>query len=396
MHRLDRNKHGGGVIVYTDSCVSAELLMVGPSNLEFLSISVTSPYSTHKHCISVFYRPPSSSPAIFDNVFTVIQQLNLSSFSSFVLIGDFNIDFYNSSHPLFSQLNALLYSFSLTQVVHSPTHSKPNGEPSLIDLALLSDTSQLTECSTIPPLANSDNKGLHLQLKWKVTTYCTKPSQRKIWDYKNANFGRACDLINSTDWNSLLLEGDVNTSTLNWHRRFLEIMSECIPQRTLPKRHNLPWLNNNISRCIRRRNIAFRAWRRSPNPSTTNRYKHLRNLVVSMIRKSRATYFKTLNPSNKKQFWKAIKLLTKQKSTIPTLSQNGVSASTDLTKATMLNEHFSSCFNSAVPPYLHPRMKVPSVIVRMTSSVQKMKYQPLFVPLIQLKQMAQMEFRPGC
>jgi len=100
-HRLDRNRHGGGVIVYIDSCVSAELLMVGPSNLEFLSISVTSPYSTHKHCISVFYRPPSSSPAIFDNVFTVIQQLNLSSFSSFVLIGDFNIDFYNSSHPLF-------------------------------------------------------------------------------------------------------------------------------------------------------------------------------------------------------------------------------------------------------------------------------------------------------
>ncbi len=89
---------------------------------------------------------------------------------------------------------------------------------------------------------------------------------------------------------------------------------------------------------------------RSPNPSTSNRYKSLRNLVVSVIRRSRSAYFKNVNPSNKKEFWKAIKHLSKQKSSIPSLSLNGVTASTDSAKATMLNNFFFSCFNSAVPP----------------------------------------------
>ena len=76
----------------------------------------------------------------------------------------------------------------------------------------------------------------------------------------------------------------------------------------------------------------------------------LRNSVVSMIRKSRKAYFRNLNPSNKKLFWKSIKCLSKQKSAFPTLSLNDTSASTDSAKATMLNNFFSSCFNTAVPP----------------------------------------------
>ncbi len=55
-YRLDRNRHGGGVIMYVHSCVSSELLLLGPENLEFISISVSS-HSTCKHCISLFYRP---------------------------------------------------------------------------------------------------------------------------------------------------------------------------------------------------------------------------------------------------------------------------------------------------------------------------------------------------
>ena len=42
-YRLDRNRHGGGVIIYVKSCVTSELLMTGSPNLEFLSVSISSP-----------------------------------------------------------------------------------------------------------------------------------------------------------------------------------------------------------------------------------------------------------------------------------------------------------------------------------------------------------------
>jgi len=175
-----------------------------------------------------------------------------------------------------------------------------------------------------------------------------KQPQRQIWDYKHADFTKACELIDDTDWDSLLLEDDINVSTLNWHRQFLEIMSECIPHRTLPKRHNLPWLNQHIVRGIRKCNNAFQKFKKSPNYNSAKRYKVLRNSVTSMIRKSRATYFKNINPANKKQFWKTIKYLNKQRSTIPTLAVSNVSASTDSAKATLLSDFFSSWFNTTL------------------------------------------------
>ena len=218
----------------------------------------------------------------------------------------------------------------------------------------------LPKARATPPLANSDHNGLHLLLKWKPTHRQFKLSQRLIWDYKHADFTKACDLIRITDWDSLLHENDIDTSTRNWQKRFLEIMSECIPQRQLPRRHNLPWLNQNIVRCIHKRNIAFRKHKKSPNCNTAKRYQMLRNTVTSMIRKSRRAYFNTLSSTNKKQFWKAIKCLSKQKSTIPTLMLNDVSASTNSAKAKMLNDFFSSCFNPAVPPLLESLNDCPS------------------------------------
>ena len=111
---------------------------------------------------------------------------------------------------------------------------------------------------------------------------------------KGRERAKACDLIRIPDWDSLLHENDIDTSTHNWQKQFLEIMSECIPQRQLPRRHNLPWLNQNIVRCIHKRNIAFQKHKKSPNCNSAKRYQMLHNTVTSMIRKSRRAYFNTL------------------------------------------------------------------------------------------------------
>jgi len=85
--------------------------------------------------------------------------------SSFVLLGDFNIDFCNQKHPLFCKLSIFLNSFVITQVVPHPTHINPSGNSTLIDLVLLSAPSQLVRCEVIPPLGNSDHNGINLSVK---------------------------------------------------------------------------------------------------------------------------------------------------------------------------------------------------------------------------------------
>ena len=87
--RLDRNRHGGGVLMYIHTSLTWEILLRGPNNLEFLSLSIRLSFSVYKHCVSVLYRPPSSPVSFFDNLCTTLQHLSPHFFTSFVLVGDF-------------------------------------------------------------------------------------------------------------------------------------------------------------------------------------------------------------------------------------------------------------------------------------------------------------------
>ena len=316
-------------------------------NLELFTVTVHN--GCCKVCISLFYRPPSSPPEVFDNLCTFLEVLDITQFSNFILLGDFNVNFVNTLHPSFSRLSNIINTFCLSQVVTDHTHVSPNGHTSLIDLVLMSSPSLLQSCSTIPPLSNSDHLGLQVKTYWRTSAQTTRSFQRTVWNYSNADWSRACDLIDSTDWNSLVTD-DVNTSWHEWQHRFLEIMNMCVPKQTLPRRHNLPWLNKHLLQSMRRRNHLYKRAKKSGNHV---KYKRVRNKVISQLRKAKATFFRNLNPRNPKKFWKAVKYLNKHHSAIPTLSHGDTVAQSGADKAEMLNSFFVSCFNSSQPPLTH-------------------------------------------
>ena len=120
-------------------------------------------YGPSKVFISLFYWPPNSSSQIFDNLFLYLQSLNVGSFCNYILLGDFNVNFCNQSHPFYSKLYSIFESFCLSQIVTDHTHLGPNGTTSMIDFITTSSPSLLQSCETIPPLANPD----HTQQKRK-------------------------------------------------------------------------------------------------------------------------------------------------------------------------------------------------------------------------------------
>ena len=111
--RHDRNRHGGGILLYVkDAYVTSELPGT-PTDLEIITICVQS--GNCKACLSLFYRPPSSSSVIFDNFCTYLESLNIAQYSHFILLGDFNVNFVNSSHPLYSKLCNIMSTYCLSQ-----------------------------------------------------------------------------------------------------------------------------------------------------------------------------------------------------------------------------------------------------------------------------------------
>ena len=176
--RHDRNRHGGGILMYVSHRFTVKLLPFHPS-LELLTVTLHS--GIFKFCLSLFYRPPPPPPPppplppglsleVLYFWHNYLQSINIPQFSSFVLIGDFNLNFSNSSHPSFSNLCNILSTFGLTQVVSDHTHVHQGNSHSLIDLVLMSNPSSLSSCQVIPPLSNSDHLGIKTEIQMRGTS----------------------------------------------------------------------------------------------------------------------------------------------------------------------------------------------------------------------------------
>ena len=219
--------------------------------------------------------------------------VDVSLLSNLVLLGDFNVNILNPDHPLFSSALSLSFSLCLTQVVSEPTHFSPNSH-SLIDLVFLSDPSNLIGCVTIPAFANSDHLGLSVSITVGNPGSLPKHKSRMIWRYFHADFDRACELLDSTNWDSISATNDVNSCWAKWHPRFLEIMEECIPQVVLRSRKNLPWLTKAVTQASRKCNFLFRAAKHSKSLVFYQRYRAAHNRVTAFLHLNKSNYFKNL------------------------------------------------------------------------------------------------------
>ena len=200
----------------------------------------------------MFYRPPSSSYDIFNVLCSALHSLSPSNFDSLVLLGDFNVDYLSPQSALYKYFCNCISPFSLTQVVQTATHFTNSGNSSLIDLVFLSDVSVLSCCSGIPPLANSDHNGVLLDLILPMLPQQLSTPARLLWNYAQADFNQARQLIDQTDWHSLLSES-VSVSMYAWQTKFLEIMDQCIPRIILAKKKNLPWLTKLTVQALRKK-----------------------------------------------------------------------------------------------------------------------------------------------
>ena len=57
-------------------------------------------------------------------------------------------------------LNDTMHTLSLSQAVQETTHMTSNGSETFLDLAFVSQTSQLKQCEVVPPIGSSDHYGL--------------------------------------------------------------------------------------------------------------------------------------------------------------------------------------------------------------------------------------------
>ena len=93
----------------------------GSVDLELIVISIV--LHTFRVALALFYRPPNSPVSVFDSLLsTLYSNIDVSLFSKFVLLGDFNVNVQKTQHPLYHNVQSLLASsLCLSQIVLEPT-----------------------------------------------------------------------------------------------------------------------------------------------------------------------------------------------------------------------------------------------------------------------------------
>ena len=286
--RNDRNREGGGVLMYLREGISYSIRhdIMSCSNTAVENIWVELQLSKGMPCLMCcMYRPPAATAEYYSAVLDVMEKAS-SENKEIVLTGDLNFNYDLDESLSSNPLHFIENMFNMTQIITEKTRVTRTTS-TLIDVIL----------TTVPELHYSTNV-YHFGFSDHYLIYtCIKVSQPKRQHntiryrcYRNFSADAyLADLQNTsvfTDINSLDdIHGTENKWAI-WKREFLFLSDRHAPVKVtrVKYRHN-PWMTTDILKLMYRRDFIHNKARTSGDPSLWQQYRQLRNSVTSTIKK---------------------------------------------------------------------------------------------------------------
>ena len=355
LFRLDRNRHGGGIAIYCRSDLNPRIM---PSlifeNLEMLWIET----KTDKHTVQfgVCYRPPNQTAherdLFLDRLSVTFELLTKVTKSIFVLQGDFNdrccvwADKHENSELNLDLFN-LVNSYGLTQVINEPTRNE-----SLLDLMITNCPGYIQSNGVGDQIHDLDHCPIFGHMK---LTFPKKQSyQRTIFLYNDNNMQHLNDNLSQVPWSSILSNiEDIDELTETFTTILQDEIKTCIPSKTILIRPNdKPGMTGQVRSLFRKCHRLHKIAIRSKLTIDIANHKTARHVAKTEWKKAQKSYydklFKKLDTSDSKNkiYWKITKSMygQNQSHSIPTIFDNGVAYTDDISKAEIFNNFFVSQF----------------------------------------------------
>ena len=347
--RKDRNRHGGGVVIYTRSSINYTVRDdLAHESLEAITLEISKPRSK-PFLINSWYRPPDSALELFNIYEDLITRMD-SENKEVVLIGDFNCDWTrlinNRSNAQTNKLAEIAKTLQFEQLINEPTRITATTR-TLIDLAF-TNKPELINGSGVIHLGISDHSLIYIQRKISVPRKEPKVIKTRQYKHYNANNFKSDILTYLHDqifWDTML---DPNMMWGKWKTIFLSIADFHAPEITKKVRSEYaPWITDNIRQVMHRRDFLKKKAVKTGSKQLHDAYKRTRNDLNRLIKNTKATYFtNTLNDceNNPKKMWKTINKLTNKKSKTTLISEiqhNNQNFTKRDEIANVLNSHFN-------------------------------------------------------
>ena len=318
------------------------------------------------------YRSPNQSRDTFkvfmQKLKDIIEKISAENPFSIILTGDLN-----ARSPVFwddegtetfegKEISNLTLLNGLQQIINEPTHFPRESIATCIDHIFTNQRDTIIDSGAIP---SPDPCCKHSIVYGKINMNVPPPPpyKRKIWDYNKANVSQIKIDLSQANWGLLLQNKTANHMVEIFQSKFLAIMEDHIPNKTITIDSNYaPWITPSVKTALRRNHRVFKKWvKRGKIATEKDRVNQIQSETNSIISNAKSKYTNDLGDkicnsnSGTKCFWSAFKtLLNKKKiSNIPPLIENNTYITNFKEKTKVFNKFFAlQCRPLDIPSFL--------------------------------------------
>ena len=297
-----------------------------------------------KMLVGCFYRHHGSIKEFIDEFFIdILNKIHRESNKSCVIMGDFNIDLLQTDNDDLSGIFFdTLSSFGFRPLILQPTRVTSHSA-TLIDNIFTNDMSIISKGGN---LTSSISDHFPQFSVFDISVHLKQKNRPKFGrSYKNFHHEEFQEELKRIDWNSSFRNKNVNDQVKILLDKVNDILNVMAPIRKLSKREiklkQNPWITQGLLKSMRDRDKMYKQFTKETDPVKKHgfftTYKQKRNLIITLLRQSKASYFASFFEENKndaKKTWEGIRdivNISKKNRTSPSklVFQNNVFTETD-------------------------------------------------------------------
>lgn len=362
-NKTSKKTSKGGVLVAVDKRFESELLCTGEENgCEQVWVKINN--KNHHLTVASIYIPPAQSIEVYKaHMLCIYQTLEKIKHETDILIyGDFNLPRLNWQ---IEEITNSLIPVNITtaeecEVVNNchenglfQINGIPNDNNRILDLLWTNNIDNFNCVLCRNHLLSNEIHHKAITVDFDDEPFPVESRNREFYlDFANADYNYINAMLNNIDWNDLLSTGTLEEKT----NRFYNSINNIIKNTVRLKERKIPihpkWFNKTAINLKNQVNALHKKSRKYQSEYIFLQYKEKRKTYTQLIRQLQYNYkieMQQLIDDDPQQFFKHIKLTTKQSSDLPsTMSFGDKTSKSACESIELFRAFFQSVYNEPV------------------------------------------------
>ena len=360
--RRDRtNKAGGGLLIATKKNLIVSNLVMGEDEAEIIKLSISG--GRGKRDLIVTYVPPKTNAWSTEEYQNMLRETTDQLYSLVegsnkpILLGDFNCKEVNweqyttpdSDESWGNALLNLVMENLMIQWVDKETRYRNGDTPARLDLIFTKEAGIIDSLNYLTPLGKSDHDVIEFRIKAEAMARNEEKHKIGRLNFTKADYSKLSQYFNESNWEEFEQAKDVQSK---WNK-FMEIyelaVDKIVPRIVKDENRRNPWFNGRCNTAKRKRDKAWRKWRKTRTAEAGNEYKTERNEYVRIRREEEKNFERGIVEKCKKEpklFYKFVNGKLKEKQGIEKLKFEGKIYYDPRQQAEIMNQCFEGVFTN--------------------------------------------------